>query len=186
MKNEIKSGTILIAEPFMHDPNFKRSVVLLCDVHKNGSVGFILNKKTPLPFHELIEGFDPSFSPDVYLGGPVQQDTLHYVHTKGDLIAESKQVAGNIYWGGNFDMLKTLVNQQLITTDDIRFFIGYSGWDADQLENEIEEKSWMLSKINQSGFHMQDEPDELWRKVLIEMGGEYALMANFPENPMLN
>lgn len=184
MKQSASTGDLLIAEPFMQDANFKRKVILLSEVHENGAVGFILNKPIPLPFNDLVEGFD-EFNPTVYLGGPVQHDTLHYIHSKGDLIAESKEITTGLFWGGNFEQIKTLINQHLISQKDIKFFLGYSGWDSGQLKEEIEDNAWVITNAK-SEFVMEQDTENLWRDCLIDLGGEFANMANYPENPQLN
>jgi len=180
------AGTILLSEPFMPDSNFKRSVILLCEAKADGSFGFVINKKLDTYVHDAIEGF-PKFNAPLYLGGPVQIDTLHYVHNLGSLIEGSVRIEENLYWGGNFEMVKVMIEEKIISPDNIRFFIGYSGWGPGQLENELEQKSWiaadgMASKI--LGFKQTE--NELWKEILTELGGNYKILSNFPESPVLN
>jgi putative transcriptional regulator len=102
---QVYNGTVLLAEPFMLDPNFKRSAILLCEHNKEGSVGFIMNKPLDMRIDELIEGF-PEFESEVLFGGPVQTDTIHYIHNIGELLEGSRQVTDGVYWGGDFEKLK--------------------------------------------------------------------------------
>ena len=135
--NKAQTGSILIAEPFMVDPNFKRSVVAVCDyTEEEGTVGFVLNKPLGLQINELITDF-PSFDADVYFGGPVQTDSIHYVHNVGDLLDNSTKVIDGVWWGGDFEKLKFLIRSDMVQPHNIRFFVGYSGWSPGQLEEEM-------------------------------------------------
>jgi putative transcriptional regulator len=122
---QVKTGNILLAEPFMLDPNFRRSVVLLCDHHDEGSIGFILNKPLNRSIDEIIPDF-PEFKSEVFYGGPVATDTIHFIHSVGDLVEDSVEVSRGVYWGGDYEKLKFLIESELILPDNIRFFIGYS------------------------------------------------------------
>ncbi len=181
---EPEKGKLLISEPFMFDPNFKRTVILLTENNDEGTVGFILNKQTDLTISDIIEEF-PLFDAPVYFGGPVQPETLHYVHTKGDLFEDSVEIVEGVYWGGNFELLKSNIESGMISSSDLRFFIGYSGWAPDQLEAEIKEKSWILTPADEESIFSIDS-ESLWKQVLKEMGKEYEIISNFPENPNLN
>src|SRR5687768_10063433 len=99
-------GVLLIADPFLKDSNFMRSVVLMCRHTEEGSFGFVLNKQYELTLGELISDLE-GFNLPVYTGGPVQMDTVHYIHQFPDLLPESQLIAENIYWGGDFEVLKS-------------------------------------------------------------------------------
>ena len=131
---EVTKGQILLAEPFMIDPNFRRSVVLLCEHQSDGSIGFILNKPLKMNVSELIADF-PDFESEVYFGGPVATDTIHYIHNVGGLLEESVEVNRGVFWGGDFSKLKFLISSQLVDPTNIRFFVGYSGWSGGQLHD---------------------------------------------------
>lgn len=177
-------GKFLVSEPFMDDPYFKRSVVLLTEHNKEGSVGFILNQALDIKLSELIEDF-PEHDFPVYLGGPVQPQNLFFLHSKGDLIPEAEQVCQDIYWSGNFNILKELIEQGLIQKEEIKFFLGYSGWDYGQLENELKTNSWFIQNSEPS-IILNNSSEDLWKTVMTKAEKEVALMANFPENPNLN
>lgn len=176
-------GSLLLAEPFMLDPNFKRTVVFLCEKQKSGSVGFILNRPMPLKLSEAVEDIY-NFDAQLYFGGPVQTDTLHFIHNVPQLESCIKIIDG-LYWGGNFDALKTMINAGEVKPENFRFFLGYSGWDMSQLENEMKENSWILCPAKAS-YVFNQKPDNLWKQVLKDLGGDYAMMVNFPEDPSLN
>ncbi|MEM6772528.1 MAG: YqgE/AlgH family protein, partial [Bacteroidota bacterium] len=141
MNKPLTAGTILLAEPFMMDTNFKRSAVLLVDHGEDGSIGFILNREVDMRVDELVDDF-PEFDAPVYFGGPVGTDTIHYLHNKGDLLEGSDEISRGVYWGGDYEKLKFLLRQELITPRDIRFFVGYSGWSEHQLKEELDHGSW--------------------------------------------
>lgn len=184
-ETKVTKGKVLIAEPFMLDPNFKRSVVLICDhEHKDGTVGFILNKPISMSINELIGDF-PEFDSKVYYGGPVSTDTIHYVHNVGELLDDSIQVQQGLSWGGDFDKLKFLITNELIVPSNIRFFVGYSGWSKGQLEEEMKIGSWVVSDMDPN-YAFKTKPKELWQKVLNNKGNTYTVIAQMPEGTSLN
>ena len=132
-----KQGRILISEPLLSDTYFKRSVVFITEFSDKGAVGFVLNKPVDLPINEVLADF-PNFKAKVYVGGPVAKDTIHFLHTLGELVPNSVHVIDNIYWGGDFESLKELINEGIVNPSQVRFFLGYSGWSPNQLEGEIE------------------------------------------------
>ncbi|HMU70962.1 MAG TPA: YqgE/AlgH family protein [Chitinophagales bacterium] len=179
------AGHLLISEPFMADPNFKRTVVLLCEhMQDTGTVGFILNKSLNVKVCDALMDFDIVQS-ELFYGGPVAQDTLHYLHRFGDKIEESFHVIDDIYWGGNFEQIGDMLREGTLNPDHIKFFLGYSGWSPGQLEEEMDEKSWLLSKAK--GHYVFDiGRSELWKTVLNDLGGDYKMITNYPEDPRLN
>lgn len=175
----IKQGVVLLAEPFMMDPNFKRAAVLLCEHAKGGSVGFIMNRPMAMSIDEIIEDF-PEFSSEVFWGGPVQTNTVHYVHNVGDLLDDSVKVTDGVYWGGDFQKLKFLISSQLIKPENIRFFIGYSGWGGGQLEDELEYGSWVLANMD-ANYLFNAPPDLLWQQIMTDKGNAFSVIAQLPE-----
>lgn len=178
------SGKILISEPFLSDPFFKRTVVLMAEHTKKGTVGFILNKPTTINIKDLFENF-PDFKSKVYVGGPMKPDVVHYIHTLGDALPESLKIFDNIYWGGDFEKLKELIRKGKVKESEIRFFIGYSGWDPGQLDQELEESSWLVSSIR-SEIIFQQEKQDFWNKALGKLDQKYKLWSKFPQNPTDN
>jgi putative transcriptional regulator len=177
-------GRILIAEPFLNDTYFKRSVVLLTEHTTDGTVGFVLNKPVEISVADILDGF-PDFGANVTLGGPVQTNTVHYLHTLGELIPNSVEVVPGVFWGGDFDAVKSLIISGRMGIRDIRFFIGYSGWRPKQLEEELEQNAWVVTDINPSHI-MQVLDQNSWQKVLESLGSKYRIWINTPENPGLN
>ncbi len=179
---KLHKGDILLAEPFMKDGNFKRSAVLLCDHNEEGSFGLVLNRKLDLFVDDVLPDF-PAENIELYYGGPVGPDTLHFVHSYGDLIEGSVPLKNGIYWSGNFEQIKMLFETKSISTDKFRFFVGYSGWGEGQLEGEMDTDSWIVAKNFADIFVGENE---LWKKVLQSMGGEYKIVSTYPEDPQLN
>ncbi|MBN8707393.1 MAG: YqgE/AlgH family protein [Bacteroidetes bacterium] len=179
-----EKGTLLLAEPMLQDPNFKRTVILLCEHSETGSFGLVLNKELPLLLNEVLPENDLPELP-LFLGGPVQPDTLHVLHSAGEKITGAIEVAEGVWWGGEFEDIKTKLSLGLCNTTDFRFFLGYSGWAEEQLQDELDRGGWILGRCN-SDYIFETEPEKLWRKILKDMGGEFAQLANYPENPHLN
>src|ERR1017187_1503781 len=183
-KIEIKAGRLLISEPFMNDQYFGRSVVLLCEHNADGTIGFILNKPMVLTINEAMDDF-PNIDGNVYFGGPVQSNMIHFIHRMGDKLPGSYEIANGIFWGGDFETLSFLIDTKQISGNDVRFFAGYSGWDPKQLKKELKEKTWIIGEGNLK-YLFSEDPDHLWREVLKNMGKEFSVIANFPEDPSLN
>lgn len=177
-------GVLLIAPPNLEDPNFRRSVVFLCEHSDEGSFGLILNRPLGVHLSDVIEGVGGTSLP-LQQGGPVQSDTLHFLHTFGDAISDAIQVIDGIYWGGNFESLRALVDGSDEASSHVRLYLGYAGWSPEQLEFEIEQGGWILSDLASEAV-FDAHPAGLWRTMLRRMGGEYAVWANFPEDPRLN
>jgi putative transcriptional regulator len=178
-------GILLIADPFLKDPNFMRTVVFLCEHQDEGSFGFVLNKNYEYTLDELVSGLEDLSKIPVYLGGPVQMDTIHFLHQYPDKISGGYEIIDGVFWGGNFETAIELIRSGEIDTTKIRFYIGYSGWGSGQLDDELKEKSWLTVPASRKlVFHKQ--PDEIWKEALRHLGGEYEMMVNFPIDPQLN
>ncbi len=177
-------GILLIADPFLKDPNFLRTVVLLCEHQEQGSFGLVLNKQIEQTLGELINDLE-GFNYPVYYGGPVQMNTLHFLHQYPDLIPDAAKVSKDIFWGGNFESLTALIKNNEIDETRIKFFVGYSGWGDGQLSGEMEEKSWLTVSATQRLVF--DTPhDEIWKESLRHLGGKYEELVNYPIDPQLN
>lgn len=181
---EPQKGRVLIAEPFLPGNYFNRSVILLVAYSKKGAVGFILNKKVDLAIHDILPGF-PEFEADVFLGGPVATDSIYFIHKLGKKLPGSIHVLGDLYWGGDFEVLKQQIASGLIKNSDIRFFVGYSGWDAGQLEREIKEDSWLVNDVDEKSV-MGQQHQATWADFVKKAGHRYKMWKNFPENPAMN
>jgi putative transcriptional regulator len=159
-------------------------VVLIAEHNNEGSVGFILNK--PLDYHitDLVSEIFVPFR--VYNGGPVEQDNLYFIHKVPHLINNSIEISDGIFWGGDFEKTIELVNKKEISEEDIRFFLGYSGWASLQLDEELSSKSWIVVKNDYQSEIIQKSTIAFWKEKMLQLGGDYLLWSNAPENPSLN
>lgn len=177
-------GRLLVSEPFLSDPYFRRTVVLLCAHDAQGSFGLILNRPVDLDVSDLLEGI-PRIGAPVGIGGPVESGEMFYLHTLGKLIDGSSEVIPGIHLGGDFEQLRTLLERDVRVAREVRFFIGYSGWQEDQLAKEIEQHAWLVSEAER-GLVLDHKRSDLWHHALRRMGKAYAPLANFPEDPTHN
>ena len=178
-----EQGLVLVSEPFAPDSIFSRSVVLLAEHNNKGTVGFILNKPLNRKLSQLSKEFG-NFDIKVSLGGPVGNKNIYYLHTYGKKIPGSILIKDNLYWGGDFNILQTLIESGAVNESKIRFFIGYSGWSEEQLNNEIKKDFWLVSDIDVKTIMKFDK--EIWNKVVSKLDRRYSIWEHFPENPNLN
>lgn len=183
--SNLVAGTLLIAEPFLKDPNFLRTVVLLCEHQQvEGSFGFIINKETGLTLADYMNEMEDLPLP-VFLGGPVENNTLHFLHCNPKEIPGGQQIIDGVYWGGDFEMAIMGLRKGLIKPHQIRFYLGYSGWSEGQLEEEMEDQTWLTVTANMDIiFHTKT--DDIWKASLKLMGSSYEGLANYPIDPQLN
>lgn len=179
-----EKGRLLISEPYLPDPNFERTIILLCENNEDGSFGFVLNKPSLANVSELMEDIK-NYELPAMVGGPVQQDTLHYIHRFASL-EEAVEIAPGIFWGGNFEKLLFLLETRQMPHKDIKFFLGYSGWTAGQLEEELEQDSWIVSDQVSEELIFDTAPESMWKKTLTIMGGRFSVYSNYPKDPRLN
>jgi putative transcriptional regulator len=180
----VEKGKCLISEPFSPDSYFGRSLVLITEHNEDGgTLGYILNKPVDIKINEIFPDFPP-FDAQCFVGGPVNPDTIHYLHSRIDLFPDSTHIIDDIYWGGDFELLKQHIEGGNITPAEIRFYIGYSGWAPQQLYQEIENKYWIVSEIPSQ--KIMDAHENTWKEVLNELGDSYSLWANAPVNPGMN
>lgn len=180
-----EKGKLLIAEPsIIGDVSFTRSVVILAEHNKDGTIGFILNKPLNFTITELIPKIKKPYT--IFNGGPVEQDNLYFIHKIPQYLNNSIEIADGIYWGGDFEAVVSLINNDLIQQDDIKFFLGYSGWKPKQLEQELSENSWIIVENNEQSNIIEKSSTSFWREKIMELGGDYLIWSNAPENPNLN
>lgn len=179
-----EKGRLLISEPFLQDPNFDRTVVLLCEHNEEGSFGFIVNKPAEVNVGEIMEEL-MNFEEKIFIGGPVQQDTLHFIHRNGS-IENGTEVVNGIQWGGNFENVLFLADTKQLDSKCVKFFLGYSGWGPGQLEQELAEDAWIVCDFVTEELLFETDASMLWKKALSNMGGRFSVYANYPVDPSLN
>ena len=180
----VVTGDVLISEPFMNDFHFRRSVILIIDNNEEGSLGVIFNKRLTIPFNEIVQGF-PEFKADVYLGGPVETDRIFFIHTIGEMIPDSYKISDGLYWSGNVNALKAMIKMDLIKPHEVRFYVGYAGWDSGQLRNELKANTWLVGKFSSKQL-LTTIPGKMWKNFVKQMGKRYMLWDKFPVNPSEN
>ncbi|MGC8865961.1 MAG: YqgE/AlgH family protein [Bacteroidales bacterium] len=178
------AGRLLVAEPFLGDPFFSRSVVLLIEHNEEGTFGLIMNKEVPVKPSEAVRALG-SYEGKVFVGGPVQPRSIFYLHTLGERLEGSHRVLDQLYWGGDAQQLSEMIMQGLVKPDEVRFYLGYSGWSPGQLQDELKRNSWVVTSA-QADLLWNTPPKSLWKTLLRNMGGKYTYWINFPTDPLLN
>jgi len=181
---EPEKGRILISEPLLIDSFFHRKVVFLCEHTDAGTFGFILDKYIDMQMNDLLEDF-PQIKSRISIGGPLLHESLYYIHTIGPNLPGSKEIAHGIYFGGDFEVLKGMIKSGDVSSKQLRFFVGYAGWEPNQLASEMKDHSWIVSDVDKKVVMATDNND-LWSSLLQNMGKEYAILATFPSDPTLN
>lgn len=182
---KLNKGSLLLAEPCLTtNTNFQRSVILISEYSKCGIVGFITNKPLLHTINDILPEVTEEYR--IYEGGPVEKDNLYFLHSKPNLIPNSIKINEQVYWGGDFDAVARLIINKEITPSDIKFFLGYSGWDFDQLNEEIEGKNWIIQNLENTSKLLSDNMDCFWKESLNKLGGHYQIWSNSPENPSYN
>lgn len=185
-KNTPQVASLLISEPFMLDPNFQRSVVLLCEHNdEEGTIGYVLNQPASLLLRDVINDMPEAAFP-LFYGGPVAHDSIHFIHKCPDKLHSGVGLGNDIYWGGNFESLKILIQNGDITPEEVKFFIGYSGWSPGQLDMELSENAWVISNHYNPDITFVNHGENLWKEAIVSLGPKYAHVANFPQNPTWN
>lgn len=180
----VDKGTMLIAEPFLKDPNFQRTVVLICEHEPAGSFGITINRVMRNPVAEYMEGIG-NYEIPLFDGGPVGRDHIHFLHRLPGMIEGGKKIAEGIYWGGDLETARFLINSGKTNETDIRFYLGYSGWGTQQLDQEMEEKSWLTIPAK-SSLVFQKNPGDIWKEAVKHLGDEFRPIIHYPRDPELN
>jgi putative transcriptional regulator len=179
-------GKILISDPFLQDPNFARTIVLLLQHDDEGSFGFVLNNEVELSIHEALKD-DKLPRHNLFQGGPVEIQTVHFLHGLGPVIGESREIIPGVWWGADFEKAQDILKKSPEMISNFVFFMGYSGWAAGQLDEELEEEAWIVSDIGSAMvFNPQFDAQALWKKAMRNLGGKYAALADSPSDPSLN
>lgn len=184
---EPAGGTLLVAAPNLADPNFRRRVVLLCDHNRDGSFGLVINQPLPMRLGDVVERHKSELL--LHQGGPVQEETLHFVHKRADLPLGSREISPGIFWGGDFEKVLRLVEKGVLGASDIRFFAGYAGWGKSQIAAEMRQVSWFVAPVRTEFLFYPLLPggeDVLWKRALLSLGRKYELLFNYPLDPSLN
>jgi len=177
------NGCVLISDPFLNEDFFRRSVVLLCNHDKEeGSFGLVLNNYIELDLHQIDEKF-PDINARISVGGPVDTEHLFYIHSFGDRVRNSTLIENDLYFGGDFEQLKLILNEEPESKRKVRFFLGYSGWSKNQLNEELKENSWIVATNITAEDLFETGNDEFWKFCLEKQGNRFKTISKFPLNP---
>lgn len=175
-------GQLLLAGPSLVDPNFRRTVVLVGEHTEEGALGLVLNRASETTVAEAVPELS-ALADDlghVHVGGPVQPSAIVVLadfvepERSSALVLES---VGFLPAEADPDDLGELRSA--------RVFAGYTGWGPGQLDDELEEGSWIVeSALVQDVFTL--DPDDLWSDVLRRKGGPFEVLALMPLDPSLN
>jgi len=186
MKHEVKPGKILISDPFLEDTNFNRTIVLMTEHNDMGSFGFVLNNRIDISLDRVLKDEELPDAP-IFQGGPVELNTLHFIHSLGSLIPNSKPVMQDVWWGGDYEKTLDLLRRSPELASKMVFFIGYSGWAGGQLDGELAEEAWVVSDIGSAMiFKPNLDAIQIWKQAMYNLGGKYTLLADGPSDPELN
>jgi len=183
-RKDLRKGQILLAEPFLDDTYFRCKVIFLCEHSDEGSFGFILNNYIDFDLSQIIDNI-PALNSRISIGGPVRNSNLYYLHTMGEKIAESIEIIPGVYFGGDFDSLKKMLVEGDVEKKDIRFFVGYSSWSPNQLDQELATNSWIITNSSKE-IIMNSDITNLWESIMKSMGKNRPYIAKLPDGPSLN
>jgi putative transcriptional regulator len=179
------SGRVLISNPFLSDYFFRRAVVLLIEHGTDGSFGVIVNKPLEVQLRQITQSF-PESDTTINLGGPVKTDGLFYLHSLGASLPGSIEVLKGVYWGGDLETLNYLLksNADLINSQ-VRFYLGYAGWERNQLNEELLNRSWVVADAHRHEV-FGEVKTTLWQEKVQALGSSFAPWLNFPPDPSFN
>ena len=177
-----KKGSVLISDPFLNDPYFGRSVVVLCEHNEDGTFCFVLYIFADIDLHKIDSNF-PDINAKIGFGGPVSKDCLFFIHSLGSEISNSLQIQKNLFYGGDFDLICAVLENTPDAREKIRFFIGYSGWDLEQLDAELKENSWITVNNVDHELILDTNHEDLWKTALEMQQGKFKMISKFPNNP---
>lgn len=182
--SDLKPGVLLISEPFLEDPSFKRAVILLCEHTSSHSFGLVLTQPQEAILDSIRDAQVMGEIP-LFAGGPVDPTILQFIHRRPDLIPGGQEICPGLFWAGDFEKAIEAVVDGTISFQEIKFFIGYSGWSAGQLDRELKSNAWIVSDARIKDV-FEEAPNKLWRKVLYQKGGNFRVLSTYPDDPNLN
>lgn len=182
-----RAGALLVAAPSMLDPNFMHTVVLLCAHGPEGTLGFVLNRPSPLTVADLDSDLQllRSRRDTLFTGGPVSPRELHVLHRTGKRVEGALAVADGVSLDGEPDQIHDALAAAGADVGRVRFIAGYAGWGPGQLDLEMRERSWIVCGAAAKTV-FDGAPETLWRRVLRAQGGATAALADLPPDPSWN
>ncbi len=180
-------GTLLVAKPTVEDFCFKRSVTILVDHDAEGSMGVIVNKPTRFTLNEIVPEIECNEPIPLYLGGPVGTNMLFFIHSLGnETIPDSVQLAPGVFFGGDFEVIKMLIESRQAINGKVKFMVGYSDWTTGQLDSEVKRHDWAVLKDDVAQLVMNTDDETIWNNAVAQFGDQYRLWATWPTDISLN
>jgi putative transcriptional regulator len=185
--DRVERGTFLVANPMLRDPNFQRTVVLMCEHGDGGSWGLVVNRRTDVELPDLLEDlpFPADRTGPVYWGGPVETSRMQVLHRLRRDVAEEIEICPGVHLGLGLDELRGLAEHPLLAGESLHAYVGHAGWAAGQLDAELETPSWIVCTAD-ARIVFDTRPEEAWDRVLESLGPEYAQLTRVPIDPRLN
>jgi putative transcriptional regulator len=180
-------GSLLISEPFLQDSYFQRAVVLLIQHNSEGSMGFVLNKKTDYVLNSFFPELQDVGDIPLYLGGPVSSNRLFFIHSLGEsVVPNTIPINDGLYFDGDFSFLKSYILEGNSIEGKVKFLLGYSGWTKGQLGTELSANSWLVSQEAKNTHLLLADGEAFWKSSLEVLGEKYQTWTRFPKDPHLN
>ena len=180
-------GSLLIANPVLPDPNFSRTVILLCNHDEQGSFGLVINRASKLKAPDLLSNINilNAYNEKIYLGGPVSPSMVFFLCRSSCGIGELDEVCPGVYLGSSLETLEESYLKIENPEQNIRFYLGYSGWSGGQLAGEMEQNSWLIQNAGEQ-FIFLDSESTIWPEVVNSLGEKYQYLIKAPVNPQWN
>ena len=177
-------GKILISSPnLLSDMIFYKSIILIVDEKEDGLTGFIINRYSDLFITKDLDS-SKDIKIDLYYGGPVSTNHYYLLRSENDHF-KSIKIDENLYWGNDLEFLFKQIENGLINVNDVIFLQGYSGWNLNQLDNEIDDNSWIVLD-NQPDMVFNLNKKNSWNKIIKSLGNKYKIWSNSPDDITLN
>lgn len=186
MDNKYGAGSFLIANPVLPDPNFSRTVVLLCNHDEQGSFGLVVNRQSHLKAPDIFADSEALafYSKEIFVGGPVSQSQVFFLCRYPETFPGLEEVCEGVHLGMSRDVLEEIVKNLKNPLEDIRFYLGYSGWGSGQLAGEMDQRSWLTCDAKEE-FIFQD-PGKVWANAVRSKGKKYEYLLTVPADPRCN
>ena len=186
MAPSLGKGIFLIASPSLRDPNFRQSVVLLCQHGPEGALGVVVNRPTAMHLSEVLPQVPVLESQRhvMFSGGPVQPNHVLLLYRLAQEPPDTHHVFDGVYLGGNLESLEQVLAKPA-SKEAFRAYLGYAGWGPGQLENEMKVGSWITLPADPAVVFEKD-PSRIWPDILRSLGAPFALYADMPPDPGLN
>ncbi len=171
-KNPSLAPSLLVAMPQLQDPNFHRSVVLLCEHHESGAMGLVVNRETDTLTSEIVD-FQPPVDDagchmGVSIGGPVDPERGWLLLSES--VGDGVEISPGVFLSASSDLLRDFVEGKRSGCQS-RFLVGYAGWGPKQLDREIADSAWLVVPVNPH-LLFETESDDVWELAIRQLGVE--------------